>query len=335
MRTKNLNKAIVFLLTVVTLSGCTFAKHKPGKGTAETTTDVCVDNIDYKVVNQAVIQPKCLACHGTGAGLVNLDTYSAVQANIGKIQSAVQAGRMPPGKPLSQNEKDILSAWVTNNTPEAVTTNAMTCNDSTGGEPILVPVLAPNFESISAMILQPRCIGCHGEGDSLDFSSYAKILENKGLFQSKPGEESLFVVAVASGMMPPKKNPDLSEEEVSVIRQWVMLGIPERADLPGIILNPPADPEPTCMTAGFEEISTKVFSVRCIGCHGDAGNVNLENYANVKNHLGIVESAIASGFMPPKQPLADDVKKLVLDWIRDGAPETPMPKTSCDELEVK
>ena len=35
----------------------------------------------------------------------------------------------------------------------------------------------------------------------------------------------------------------------------------------------------------FQEIKNKIFIPKCISCHGDSGNVNLESYANAKLFL--------------------------------------------------
>jgi uncharacterized membrane protein len=74
----------------------------------------------------------------------------------------------------------------------------------------------------------------------------------------------------------------------------------------------------------FSDIYTNVLLPRCLACHSaphDAGHVNLENYANFIVAKDEVHAAIASGAMPPRKPLTDDQKKLILDWIEAGAKE--------------
>lgn len=328
---------IIGLVLVVT--GCTFAKHKPGSGAAESVTNICKDSLDYKVVHTSLIQPKCLACHGAGSGLVNLDTFEKVKNNIARIQAAVQAGRMPPNNPLGENEKVLLTTWIDAGTPESVATNATACNSnggSDGGGVIPIPVLAPNYESISKMILEPRCLACHDAGSSLDFSTYTAIISHTDLFTSPAGEDGDFVEAVASGMMPPKKLPKLSPEEVDVIRQWVILGMPEKAGgapAPSPVVVPPT-PAPTpapapvnplppdiaCMD--FATIKATVLEPKCVGCHGGSGGVDLDSYAAVKAHLSKVDVVVAANKMPPKKPLDPVLKDQLLNWIKDGAPET-------------
>lgn len=330
-------KILKFLCVLITVSGCTFAKHKQGAGPAENITNICKDSVDYKVVQASLIQPKCLACHGTGSGLVNLDTFASVKNNMGLIQSVIQANRMPPNKPLSDGEKSLLTAWVEAGTPEVVATNIATCNNGggeNGGAVIPVPILAANYESIRQMILEPRCLSCHDDLSSLDFSTYAAITSHVDLFESKPGEDGAFVDAVASGMMPPKKLPKLSPEEVSVIREWVVVGMPEKAGsapIPPVVVTPnppvptplPTDPLPPgteCMD--YATIKATVIEPKCVGCHGGAGGVDLDSYANVKAHLAKVDTMVSSNKMPPKKPLDPALKDQLLNWIQSGAPET-------------
>ncbi len=335
MKIKSVNTLIVFIC--ILLSACTFSKHKRGEP-AETATTICSAQIDFRVVQQSVLAPKCFACHGPGAGNLNLDTYAAVKANFARIQSFVQSGAMPPGNPLPTNDKNILDAWEAAGLPE-VADVAATCtdnNDNGGGDVVVVAVLEPHFESISKMIFEPRCVACHGADSSLDFSSYAQTITYKDLFKSEAGVDPVFVDAVASGFMPPKKNPKLTAEEVDVIRQWVILGLPERAGSPGIVLNPvlpvpppvnppvnPIDPLPgdvSCLD--FQTVDATIFQPKCVGCHGTAGGVSLENYASVKSHLAKIENMVASGKMPPKKPLDPALKDQLLAWIKSGAPET-------------
>lgn len=329
-------------------SACTFAKHKSGD-VPEGVSHICAEQIDFRVIEQSILAPKCFACHGAGAGNLNLNTYAAVQANFTRIQSLVQSGAMPPGKPLPANEKALLTTWESAGLPEVAAGTTTACNDTgTGTDPdpgvIPIPVLEPNFESIRKMILEPRCLACHGEGSGLDFSSYAQLISYTELFESKPGEDGPFVDAVASGFMPPKKNPKLTEAEVSVIRQWVVLGLPERPGSGSVVVNPPppvapppvvnpVDPIPPDLTClDFKTIQATVLEPKCVGCHGDSGGVNLESYASVKNHLSKIEVMVSTGKMPPKKPLDAALKDQLLAWIQSGAPETP---ASCTPPEVE
>lgn len=332
---KNIARDTLLVFLCVSFSACTFAKHKQGDG-VEAGANICSSQIDFRVIERTILAPKCFTCHGAGSGNLNIDTYSAVQANFAKVQSFVQSGAMPPGKPLSASEKNLLTAWQDAGLPEVSSgTGATECNDAGGGDSLVPVVLAPHYEAISKLIFEPRCIGCHGEGDSLDFSSYAQIISYQDLFKSKPGEDPDFVEAVASGFMPPKKNPKLTEAEVEIIRQWVILGLPERADTPGIVLNPvpvtpiaptpsnPIDPLPGELGCfDYKTIDATVFQPKCVGCHGDSGGVSLENYASVKSHLSKIENMVATGKMPPKKPLDEALKEQLLSWIKNGAPET-------------
>ncbi len=79
---------------------------------------------------------------------------------------------------------------------------------------------------------------------------------------------------------------------------------------------------------GFQTVFKAVLQPRCVSCHGISGEVNLETYESVKANLALIEEVLAARAMPPSGPLPEDSTDLVLGWIRDGAPEHPLPQAS-------
>ncbi len=75
----------------------------------------------------------------------------------------------------------------------------------------------------------------------------------------------------------------------------------------------------------FATVKVQVFEPYCLSCHstagGNRGGVNLESYASVAQVLSRIQSAVVSGVMPPRSPLPEDRKALLLAWIQSGAPE--------------
>ena len=90
------------------------------------------------------------------------------------------------------------------------------------------------------------------------------------------------------------------------------------------------DGKPTPEFLDFAAVSEAVFTPHCIRCHsaasGNQAGVNLETYAAVKPILGLVQEVIVDGSMPIAAPLSDELKAVVVDWVKAGAPEKLEPE---------
>lgn len=75
---------------------------------------------------------------------------------------------------------------------------------------------------------------------------------------------------------------------------------------------------------GFADVDREIFQARCTSCHGNAGGVNLQGYANVKANANRAMAAINSGRMPPGAPLSSRAKQLLALWISKGMPLDPV-----------
>jgi mono/diheme cytochrome c family protein len=74
----------------------------------------------------------------------------------------------------------------------------------------------------------------------------------------------------------------------------------------------------------YSNLARSVFSVSCVGCHGNSGGVNLETYAAVQAHLTQIEQVVFQAHSMPKAPsppLSDAQLSLLQAWILAGAPE--------------
>ena len=86
-----------------------------------------------------------------------------------------------------------------------------------------------------------------------------------------------------------------------------------------------ADEEWTDGIATFSQLRQRVIGPRCASCHGFAGGVTLETYAQVFANLARIERVAlgANPTMPPDGPLSAAEANLLRAWILAGAPETP------------
>ena len=130
-----MNKYFAGLLLIAT-AGCGFKEYKdPSSGTDSTQAQggspsrapITSNNpptltATFTQVFTQIIQPQCLACHGSGAS-PDLSSFGSFATNTSWIVpgnpsgsavfDAVQAGRMPKGGAvLSGSELSLISGWI-------------------------------------------------------------------------------------------------------------------------------------------------------------------------------------------------------------------------------
>jgi len=341
-------KKIILLVACVLFLGCTY-EHQ--KGSSQETglggNDFSCTPIDFAQVQAEIFgvagsSGKCISCHNSGGNFMPLESYAQIKPRLSQIADAVRAGRMPKNSPLPDLSKQLLFAWIDQGAPETIDASlpVVGCEGGTGTNPPPLEI-KPNYESLKATIFSSRCISCHdssGFVTDYDFTSYESMTSYKKLFKTPTtGGDNRFIHALVTGEMPEKSTP-LPQEQIDVIRLWIELGLPEFEGAPGIDLGNPPSPVPgdgtvsnppkeDCIDYAF--IKAQVFEQRCVGCHGTKGGVNLETYSNVKSHLSMIEKMVSTDQMPPKKPLAADLKKNLLAWIKNGAPEAMPSGSNC------
>lgn len=88
----------------------------------------------------------------------------------------------------------------------------------------------------------------------------------------------------------------------------------------------PAIPTPpeTLSEMSFIGIAQKVLIPKCISCHGDAGNVNLESYGEVVKNLALIKKSVfIDKTMPKRGSLTKEQLDALWNWLEMGAPEQP------------
>ena len=69
-------------------------------------------------------------------------------------------------------------------------------------------------------------------------------------------------------------------------------------------------------------INQKIFVAKCISCHGNAGNINLESYSEVVRNIALIKKAVfQEKTMPKKGFLSEEELSYLWNWINIGAPE--------------
>jgi len=196
---------------------------------------------------------------------------------------------------------------------------------------------SPVFEDDVLPVFARKCASCHGakarKGD-LDLSSFSTLKaggESGEELLAEALDDSLLWQMVDGGGMPPEDSPQLTDEELELIRRWIEAGGPAREKV-------------------AEQVVTQheilpYFYTRCVVCHGkrrqEAG-LDLRSVASIlkggKSGPAVVpgepdESLIlkrihSKDMPPPKEliragvrPFESSETELLTKWIAQGAKE--------------
>lgn len=188
--------------------------------------------IDYAQIKTQIIAPNCYACHTAASGNqggINLETYQNVLNHLVDIQADIADGSMPKNSnPLSANEKSLLNTWVSQGSPQTVSSVTIPVSTPT-------PISTPNsgapstntapaaitYQTVNAQIFQPSCLSCHstngGNSAGINLETYANVLKHI----------SSVKVVISNGTMP--IGGHLSSAKKKLISDWIAAGAPQTA----------------------------------------------------------------------------------------------------------
>lgn len=113
---------LITALLALPLGACNF---KDEKGSQDGDTGEVIDPakpITFVEIQTKILEPSCTGCHSSAAGNlgnVNLETYTAVKAEITAIgNTTVRSRRMPKGDSLNKNLIELLRVWIEQGAPE-------------------------------------------------------------------------------------------------------------------------------------------------------------------------------------------------------------------------
>ena len=225
-----MSKKILFLLLTLPLAACSYNHGKDGTTDSGASLQPSTEQLaasSFSQVYSQVFSNKCAGCHNdtlTNGG-VNLTHPETAKSALSQInQSALVDHSMPKAgsPPLTHDELLILTTWVQAGGPNQAGENTPA--------PVVIP-LAPTFESISANILQPKCVGCHNpQGKAKDdpFQTLAQLSGSDAVIAGKAELSDLYndILANAKHRMPPVSSGEaaLSDAEIEVIKDWINNG---------------------------------------------------------------------------------------------------------------
>lgn len=222
-------KLFIYCTIIFTLLGCgNFFREKvgPSPSVANQGESVGKGTIDFAEVRQKILDPHCVQCHS------NYVNYASVKNSISNILASVEQNRMPKNAPpLSEDLKDLLRQWV-----------AEGANESLDEESLAPPaeedpkLLKPNWESLNLNIFESKCLVCHrpgGQAPWIDFSNRAAMAKTllKHIDFKNPEQSNLIIrlrdTEEPMPPLPPQSTiPQLTEEEVLVVIEWIKAGVP-------------------------------------------------------------------------------------------------------------
>ena len=94
----------------------------------------------------------------------------------------------------------------------------------TGGQ----PAAEPNYKWLSANVIGPKCLECHGAGKKVPFTNYAQVV--KWVIPGKSNASPLYQAITAPDTNPmkmPKNRTPLAQTETEAFKAWIDSGAKE------------------------------------------------------------------------------------------------------------
>ncbi len=288
-------KLLLLALFVVALAGCVMDPSGGRRGGREAndtppTVKDCPTSSPSQAV-EALLTRSCKGCHSTQQPV--LATSVQIKAAVHKIVDAVNADRMPPGKPLSAEEKKILADWRATETASK----------------IQLMLAQPTYWNDIKPIIDTKCTWCHSAAAKPEDKRAPFLTTYAGLIAQADDVQD----EVADDKMPPRdRTPRLSNEESKLLDQWFATGMPE-----GL---PPAPIDPT-KPIFYKDTIQSLLTRSCIGCHGSGGKTPLlEGYPAARLASTSALAAVKAGRMPPSGVLSEDALVAFEAWVTAGTP---------------
>ena len=242
---------VVFILNVLFVMGCM------GFGSADPNE---TSEITYQEHVQPLLEAKCLDCHGDPpiGGSITISDEAAAIAHAPRIHArSVIMGDMPPGAPLSYQEKLILDTWIRgvvaldDGQAGSAGAGGMNSGGSAGvaGESGMAGTEAGtgggmiepddvDWATYVGPLFAENCVACHSENSpqsGLDLTTF-EGLETGGLqgtLLDTVDVESALLIDYLRGrnnllVMPP--SGALPEDDIVLVETWLMNGAPKGDD---------------------------------------------------------------------------------------------------------
>jgi serine/threonine protein kinase len=180
-------------------------------------------------------------------------------------------------------------------------------------------------------ILHRHCFECHGQ-DPDDIQQNLNILDHAQLLDSVRGVvvpgaplKSRLIHRIDDGSMPPEEDektlPRVSEEERTILHDWILGGAPPLPAGAPIMLS-------TLYESPIAAKVKKIFAARCYECH---------KYDSAKGGVKILNHRVLTTgrkVVIPGEPDKSDVYTLLLKEDKTRMPKQPRPRLPADEIAI-
>ena len=342
------NRALLLFSISIFGGGCSYRVEKE-KAPQSAPTPELVSSASFASVYSSVFQPKCVSCHGAAGG-VNLESAASARSALEAIRrTALVERRMPPppNPPLTNEEHNILAAWIEAGGPDEPNSTAPPSPSpdpiSPAPRPGPIPEPAPPppnpprlpdpgnrrvFYSAVKPIFQAKCVACHGNSGGVNLATYSS---------ARAALSRIHRSAIVERRMPLPPYPPLTARELALLNAWIQGGgLNDPVPVPSPQPRPtPPRPEPT-----FSSIQQKILAPKCIACHREGGRASNIPFgtkdeilrspydlvipgAPSESGIVLVLQPNARKPMPPPDsgfpPVTQEELSVIEEWIRKGA----------------
>jgi hypothetical protein len=229
-------------------------------------------------------------------------------------------GRMPPGQPLSLDNRTLIRIWIEQGA------NLTTCGGTTtlgGGDGSNTGTTRACFTRDILPVIVSRCasVGCHDattHAEGLIYISYSSTMTS--VSPGNPSNSRLYQAiktTIGEGKMPPVGKPQLSVAETDSIGKWIGYGA----------LNETCGEScDTISPVTFSGTIWPILQSSCTGCHSGtapSGNTLISSYNNVATiaSSGVLLNSL-KGAGIPKMPVGGGFSACRIRqfdiWIKAG-----------------
>ncbi len=186
-----------------------------------------------------------------------------------------------------------------------------------------------DYQLIKTQVFDVSCKDCHTNGGrrgGVNFDTYENTSKSLAATRAE----------VFGGTMPPADSFSISKVQKDKLIEWIDRGAPQFVGGPIPHPKPPTEPpvtpqppttepptpEPPADVIHFAQVKAQVFEISCQRCHmngSQKGGVSLDTHEDTLKNLDLIKESVGMGFMPPREPLSEAQKKLLFDWIEQGA----------------
>ena len=284
MKPDKIHLSLAFLIVLTTVSWVTSCTHD---AKISDLPQICFDRDVLPVyLNNCAIS----GCHnGNGReSRMALNDYASISSTVVpfnpdasqsyKAIIATWSNRMPPGQPLTQENRTIIRLWIEQG---ALSTICDSAGTNPGGGGVVSSIDRACFTRDILPVLVSRCAtsGCHdatSHKSGYTFTSYTTTM--KSVSAGNPGNSRLYqAINLTSGenRMPPSGRSQLTVAEIDSIGSWISYGaLNETCVEPCDTINP----------VTFSGTIWPILQSSCTGCHSGTsagGGIVLASYADV------------------------------------------------------